>query len=134
MATCRPTRSYVPILQIVTPAVSTDRFRGTSQSQPTGTGQLSNEATNYTFLIISNLLTTSSPARACDSSVGVVTKLRVGRPSNRGYFPGSGNTFICVTNVQISPGANESLYLSGAGEFPAWPLLDTAVSDFQLPK
>jgi len=39
-------------------------FRVPSQFQPTSTAQPSNEATSFSFLMISNLLTISIPARS----------------------------------------------------------------------
>ena len=38
-------------------------FRGTSQFQPTSSARPSNEAISFTFLIISNILVISTPAR-----------------------------------------------------------------------
>ena len=57
-------RGYVTVGTVASSSADTHcSFRGTSQSQPTSTAQPSNEATSFTFLMISNLSVISIPAR-----------------------------------------------------------------------
>jgi hypothetical protein len=54
-----------------------------------------------------------------NSSVGIATRLRAGRPGNRGSIPSKGERFSLLHNVQTSSEAYPATYPMGTGDsFP----------------